>query len=190
MGLVRLDLRGCGRVVLVAVARVTAARALPLVRDLRVSGEGRPALVTVRAPEGHPTTRRDLAAFGLAHRPGTYSAAPDPVATGHGTPPRSDGCRQMPCLSTSPSAMIAANHTMPVKMVIRSRFFSTIDEPDRVDETPPPNRSDRPPPLPRCSRMSSTRSRLVISSTIEINSDMGSLGSGCSAPSSVPDVRG
>src|SRR3954451_569891 len=171
MGLVRLDPRGRGRAVLVAVARVTAARALPLVGDLRVSGEGRPALVTVRAPEGHPATRRDLAAFGLAHRPGTYSAAADRVATGHGTAPRSDGSRQMPCVRTSPSAMIAANHTMPVKMFTRSRFFSTIDEPDSVDETPPAKRSDRPPPLPRCSRMSSTRSRLVSTRTMEMTTD-------------------
>src|SRR4051812_26321279 len=171
MHLVGLDLGRRGRVVLVPTGRITAARALPLVGDLSVGGERRPALMTVGAPEGDPAPGRDLAALGLAHRPGTYSAAPDRVATGHGTAPRSDGCRQMPCLSTSPSAMIAANHTMPVKMVIRSRFFSTIEEPDSVEETPPPKRSDRPPPLPRCSKMSSTRSRLVSTRTMEMTTD-------------------
>src|SRR4051795_6854439 len=68
--------------------------------------------------------------------------------------------------------MIAANQTIAVKIVIRSRFFSTTDEPDSVEDTPPPNRSDRPPPLPRCSKISRTSTRLVTTSTMESSVDI------------------
>src|SRR6516225_3720467 len=54
------------------------------------------------------------------------------------------------------------NHRIPVKMVSRSRFRSTTDEEPSEDETPPPNRSDRPPPLPLCSSTSKIISRLVM----------------------------
>src|SRR5450631_1405530 len=60
------------------------------------------------------------------------------------------------------------NHRTPVKIVIRSRFRSTTDDEPRDDEIPPPNRSDRPPPLPLCSRTSTIMSRLVRIKTIEI----------------------
>src|SRR6266516_3580256 len=54
------------------------------------------------------------------------------------------------------------NHRTPKKIVMRSRLRSTTDDEPRVELTPPPNRSDRPPPLPLCSRTSKTITRLVI----------------------------
>src|ERR1017187_4566206 len=60
------------------------------------------------------------------------------------------------------------NHRTPVKIVILSRFRSTTDDEPREDEIPPPKRSDSPPPLPLCSRTSTTMSRLVMIKTIEI----------------------
>src|ERR1700729_787663 len=58
--------------------------------------------------------------------------------------------------------MMLTNHRMPKKMVIRSRFRSTTDEEPRVDDTPPPNMSDKPPPLPLCRSTSRTITRLVM----------------------------
>ena len=58
-------------------------------------------------------------------------------------------------------------HTAPQKRVSRSRFFSTTEDPDREDETDPPNIDDRPPPLPRCRRMRTTRSALLRMSTMD-----------------------
>ena len=52
-----------------------------------------------------------------------------------------------------------------VKTVSRLRFFSTTEEPASDEDAAPPNIEDRPPPLPRCSRMSTTRSALVITSS-------------------------
>src|SRR5580693_7512970 len=60
------------------------------------------------------------------------------------------------------------NHSTPQKTVIRSRFRSTTEDEPSDDEMPPPNRSDRPPPLPLCSRTSTILSKLVMISTIEI----------------------
>ena len=54
--------------------------------------------------------------------------------------------------------------TTPQKRVSRSRFFSTTEDPDSDEETAPPNIDDRPPPLPRCSRISTTSSALVSTS--------------------------
>ena len=62
--------------------------------------------------------------------------------------------------------MIAMTQIAPTNNVIRSRFFSTTLDPDRLDCIPPPNRLDRPPPRPRCSRISSTSSTLETISTI------------------------
>src|SRR5215469_1915168 len=59
------------------------------------------------------------------------------------------------------------NQRMPVKIVSRSRFRSTTDEEPSEDETPPPNRSDRPPPLPLCSSTSTIISKLVRIRTTE-----------------------
>src|SRR6202012_5721188 len=39
---------------------------------------------------------------------------------------------------------------------MRSRFRSTTDEDPSVEETPPPNMSERPPPLPLCRSTSRT----------------------------------
>jgi len=39
----------------------------------------------------------------------------------------------------------------PTTIVIRSKFFSTTDEPPYVEDIPPPNKSDNPEPLPLCS---------------------------------------
>jgi hypothetical protein len=36
----------------------------------------------------------------------------------------------------------------PTTIVIRSKFFSTTDEPPYVEDIPPPNKSDNPEPLP------------------------------------------
>ncbi len=36
-------------------------------------------------------------------------------------------------------------------MVIRSRFFSTMYDPENVDELPPPSALDNPPPFPEWS---------------------------------------
>ena len=51
--------------------------------------------------------------------------------------------------SSNPSVTMQANQITPVAIVIRSRFFSAIEDPERFEETPPPNMLDRPPPLPR-----------------------------------------
>src|SRR5580698_6527738 len=59
------------------------------------------------------------------------------------------------------------NQTTPVAMVSRSRLRSTTDEEPREEDMPPPNRSDRPPPLPLCSKTSSIMSKLVMISTTE-----------------------
>jgi len=49
------------------------------------------------------------------------------------------------------SAITEANQIPPTTIVIRSKFFSTTDEPPYVEEIPPPNKSDNPDPLPLCS---------------------------------------
>jgi len=53
-----------------------------------------------------------------------------------------------------------------VNTVSRLRFFSTTEEPERDEDTAPPNIDDRPPPLPRCRRISTTRMALVSTSTM------------------------
>src|ERR1700742_198334 len=63
--------------------------------------------------------------------------------------------------------MMHTNHRMPKKIVIRSRFRSTTDEEPKVDDTPPPNMSDRAPPLPLCSSTSRIITRLVMIRMIE-----------------------
>src|SRR5580693_7138353 len=57
---------------------------------------------------------------------------------------------------------IEPTHRSASTMVIRSRFFSTTDEPPCCEVKPPPNMSDRPPPLPLCSRTKTINSRLVM----------------------------
>src|SRR5580700_3052261 len=52
--------------------------------------------------------------------------------------------------------MTQTNQRTPKKIVMRSRFRSTTDEEPSVEETPPPNMSDRPPPFPLCRRTSRT----------------------------------
>src|ERR1044071_6283528 len=54
-----------------------------------------------------------------------------------------------------PSTMMHANHSRPTTMVIRSRLRSATEEPPTEDCIPPPNMSDRPPPLPLCMSTSS-----------------------------------
>src|SRR6201995_4768039 len=58
--------------------------------------------------------------------------------------------------------MMLTNHRMPKKMVIRSRFRSTTDEEPRVDDTQPPNMSDKQPRLPLFRRPRRTITRLVM----------------------------
>src|SRR4051812_39697796 len=63
--------------------------------------------------------------------------------------------------------------TRPQMTVSRLRFFSTTEEPASDEDTAPPNIEDRPPPLPRCSRISTTSMRLLItSSTFRTTSTM------------------
>src|SRR6204780_4162345 len=57
---------------------------------------------------------------------------------------------------------MSMNQRTQKKAVIRSRIHSTPEEEPRVEDTPPPNRSDRPPPLPLCSRTSRIITRLVM----------------------------
>src|SRR5688572_11298680 len=53
---------------------------------------------------------------------------------------------------------------MPAPIVIRSRLRSATEDPPRPLETPPPNMSERPPPLPLWSRISRIIRRLVMMS--------------------------
>ena len=61
-----------------------------------------------------------------------------------------------------PRTTMQMNQMIPVKIVMRSRFRSTTDEDPKDEEMPPPNRSERPPPLPLCSRTRSIISKLVM----------------------------
>ena len=79
-----------------------------------------------------------------------------------------------PMLNTQPAPSTdvdVAQNPMMAQMaatnrVSRSRFFSTTDEPDSEDCMVPPNSDDRPPPLPRCSRINAISAKLVITSRI------------------------
>jgi hypothetical protein len=51
-------------------------------------------------------------------------------------------------LSNKLKAIAEASQTPPTTIVIRSKFFSTTEEPPYVEDIPPPNRSDKPEPLP------------------------------------------
>jgi hypothetical protein len=59
----------------------------------------------------------------------------------------------------SPSATEENANTNASTMVIRSRFCSATDDPAAVDPTPPPIRSERPPPLPECSNTNTNMPR-------------------------------
>ena len=98
VGLVRLGARRRRRVLLVLPGRQAAARAVPVLGDVGVAGEGDPGLVPVRAPEGDPVARRGLAALGLAHRTCSDPGAPNRVATSHERPliDRSGSCGTSP----------------------------------------------------------------------------------------------
>src|SRR5215475_1299816 len=63
---------------------------------------------------------------------------------------------------SQPRATMQMNHSTPKKTVMRSRFRSTTDDEPSVEDTPPPKRSDRPPPLPLCRRTSRIITRLVM----------------------------
>ncbi len=71
-------------------------------------------------------------------------------------------------LCRTPRATMLMNQMMPVMIVSLSRFRSTTDDEPSEEVTPPPNRSERPPPLPLCNSTSTTISRLVMIKTIEI----------------------
>ena len=86
MRLVRLGARRRRRVLLVLPGRQSAARAVPVLRDVGVAGEGDPRLVPVRAPERDAVARRSLAPFGLTHRTCSDPGAPNRVATSHERP--------------------------------------------------------------------------------------------------------
>src|SRR5688572_14560093 len=61
----------------------------------------------------------------------------------------------------SPSTTMHVTQTRPRMTVMRLRLRSATPEAPRLEVTPPPNMSDRPPPRPLCSRMSSVSRRLV-----------------------------
>src|SRR5579875_930079 len=71
-------------------------------------------------------------------------------------------------LCRMPRATMQINQIMPVKIVRRSRFRSTTEDDPSEEVTPPPNRSERPPPLPLCSSTSTSIRMLVMIRTIEI----------------------
>src|SRR3954451_15485071 len=69
-----------------------------------------------------------------------------------------------PTLSRIPRPTMLMAQIRAQKTVSRLRFFSTTDDPASEDDTAPPNIEDRPPPLPRCSRIS-TISRMLVSTS-------------------------
>src|SRR5579872_6834956 len=172
VGLVRLNARRSRGVLLVLAGRVTAPGALPSLGYGSVGGETGPRLVPVGAPERHPNPGRGLAALGLSHGSRADPAAANGVATTHRSPleghraikPRTSVREDVRVqrLMSKLRATMSTNQRTPKKMVIRSRFRSTTEEEPRVEVTPPPNRSDSPPPLPLCSRTSRTITRLVM----------------------------
>src|SRR3954454_2161220 len=68
---------------------------------------------------------------------------------------------------TMPSTTTHANHSRPTTTVVRSRLRSATEEPPTDDCMPPPNMSERPPPLPLCISTSSIISRLKTIRAIE-----------------------
>src|SRR4051794_34605316 len=66
-----------------------------------------------------------------------------------------------------PSTIMHANQSRPTTTVIRSRLRSATEEPPTEDCMPPPNMSERPPPLPLCISTSSIISRLKTIRAIE-----------------------
>ena len=182
--LVRLVPRRRRRVLRVLAGGEPAPGTVPRSGNRDVGRETRPGSRAGSRSRSSPTRAgRGFAALGLSHRAGTDSAASNRVATTHGlllvplppqrgaaaSTPAGLGCSAVvPCLSSRPSAMIAANQISPMPIVSRSRLRSTTDDPPSDETMPPPNRSDRPPPLPLCRRTSSTISRLVMMSTMEV----------------------
>ena len=62
--------------------------------------------------------------------------------------------------------MVQKTKTSATTTVMRSRFFSTTVEPIAADPMPPPNMSDRPPPLPLWSSTRKTITRAAATSAI------------------------
>src|SRR6476619_6014200 len=62
--------------------------------------------------------------------------------------------------ASMPSPMMDVAQTRATATVKRSRLRSATDDPPSDVDMPPPNMSDRPPPLPLCSRMNKVRTRL------------------------------
>src|SRR3984885_9685060 len=94
------------------------------------------------------------------------------------SPPVPPSCWQnthrLQWLMSQPRATTHTNQSTPKKIVIRSRFRSTTDDEPRVEDTPPPNRSDRPPPLPLCRRTSR-----IITSDVMIKMTESAISTGC-----------
>lgn len=59
--------------------------------------------------------------------------------------------------------MTLATQINEAATVNRSKFFSAMDEPERLDPIPPPNMLDNPPPLPRWSSTNRMTRKLVTS---------------------------
>src|SRR3569833_3124236 len=187
MRLVRLVARRRRGVLRVLAGVESAPGAFPLGRYGDVGRKARPGLVPVRAVERHPHARRGFTTLGLSHRAGTDTAAPNGVATTHGLllaipaaatrtrrPSNTAGMPTLfgqpwwPCANRRPRAMIDTNQMTPVPIVSRSRLRSISDDSPSDELIPPPNRSDRPPPLPLWRRTSNTISELVMMRTMEV----------------------
>src|SRR6476659_5472215 len=75
-------------------------------------------------------------------------------------PPAIYSSCQLTKRASMPRPMMDASHTDATATVKRSRLRSATDDPPSDVDMPPPNMSDRPPPLPLCSRMNKVRTRL------------------------------
>src|SRR6476661_4241960 len=75
-------------------------------------------------------------------------------------PPAMYSSSQLTKRASRPRPMMDAAHTEATATVKRSRLRSATDDPPSDVDMPPPNMSDRPPPLPLCSRMNRVRTRL------------------------------
>src|SRR5690606_3982311 len=111
---------------------------------------------------GHLAARRGVTTLRFAHGTSTDSASTNCVATDHG---ESFLSTYPACIR--PRAMIAAAQISPSATVNRSRLRSATDEPPTEDDTPPPNMSEMPPPLPLCISTNRISNRLVMTSRIE-----------------------
>src|SRR5690606_10001803 len=93
-------------------------------------------------------------------RPRSTRRRPGPARSGSGGRAGADApARPRPQSRIRASPMVVNTNPTATTIVMRSRFFSITVEPPAAAPTPPPNMSDRPPPLPEWSRTSPMRAR-------------------------------